>query len=81
MFMLCFFRVGCDVQGDQGDAEVSDASEEAVQCCLVDHFAGEGGGSVALIGEGESSEPVAPTLIKPPVQADLVSVGFGIPVS
>ena len=67
--------------GDQGQAEVADPLEQAVQGGLVDHRAPQGGGAVALVGEVQPVEPGDPPVVEVAVDPDLVGPGLrgGVP--
>jgi hypothetical protein len=73
------------VYGGQGEAEVADLGEQAVQCGLVGERAGHGG-LAAVVVDVEVSEPGRPVGVEDPVDLDLVAGGCswaghaGVPV-
>ena len=64
-----------DLHGDQGDAEVADFGEQAVQLRLVRDGTGEAGRAVVLAGQGEVTEPGRPVLVEVPVDPEPVAGG------
>ena len=69
---------------DEGEAEVSDPGEQAVELGLVLDQAGQGGRSVVLVGQVEIVEPGRPVRVEPFADAELVAepacvVGLGVP--
>ena len=70
--------VGVDVADrDQGQAQVTDSLEQAVEGCLVGDRAADDGGAVALMGDGQAVEPGGPVRVKVPREPDLVASGLG----
>ena len=51
-------------EGDEGDAEVADLGEQAVQLGLVGHGTAKCSCAVVLPGEGEAAEPGRPVLVE-----------------
>src|SRR5918993_2860733 len=58
--------------GDEGDPEVADPGEDAVQLGLVGDGAGERRGAVAVVGELEPTEPGRPVGVEVPADAQHV---------
>ncbi len=63
------------IQRQQGDAEVAEGLEEAVQCGLVDDWSADDGGAVVLGGQIHAVEPGRPTRSEVSSDADLVPLG------
>ncbi len=62
-------------QRQQGDAEVAQGLEQAVQCGLVDDWSADDGGAVVLGGQVHAVEPGRPTRSEVSLDADLVPLG------
>src|ERR1700710_45905 len=58
---------------DQGQPDVADLLQQAVQRGLVDDLADEKGAAVALVGHAQSVEPRGPVRVEMAQQTDLVA--------
>src|SRR5947209_2110360 len=63
---------------DEGDADVAQLLEQAVQGGLVDHGATEDGDAVVLVGEAQSVEPCRPTGPEMSLDANFVLLDAGV---
>ena len=72
--------VGVEVgDREQGQTQVADPLEEAVEGCLVGDRSADDGGPVALVGDGQAVEPGGPARVEVTAQPDLVAPGFPRP--
>ena len=61
---------------DQGQTQIADFAQHAMQCGLVDHSALDKRGAISLVGEAQPVEPGGPSGIEVPPDSDFVAPSF-----